>query len=67
MSDTHTSSAPDPHAAAAHAGGHDEHGHVADTLGPVDVQMWGVGVVGVIAALVIVACFVLATSFVFGA
>jgi hypothetical protein len=46
-------------------GGHDEHGHAADTLGPIDWRMWGVGVVGVISALIVVAGFVVATGFVF--
>ncbi len=70
MTDTHASTAPDSHAAAGHGaghGGHDEHGHDADTIGPIDVKMWGVGIVGVIAAVVVVACFVLATGFSFGA
>ncbi|HYO42549.1 MAG TPA: hypothetical protein VES19_05055 [Candidatus Limnocylindrales bacterium] len=50
---------------AAHDAGHDEHGHAADTLGPIDWKMWGVGVVGVAAALIVVACFALSTGFVF--
>ena len=51
--------------AAPDAGHHDEHGHAADTLGPIDWTMWGVGVVGVIAALIVVATFVVSTGFVF--
>jgi len=43
--------------------GHDEHGHGGDALGPIDWKMWGVGVVGVIVALIVVAGFVLATGF----
>jgi hypothetical protein len=51
---------------AAHdAGHHDEHGHAADTLGPIDWKMWGAGVLGVIAALAVVATFVISTGFVF--
>ena len=48
-------------------GGHDdnEHGHAVDTLGPIDWTMWGVGVMGVISALIVVAGFVAATGFVF--
>ena len=46
-------------------GGHDEHGHAADALGPIDWRMWGVGLVGVISALIVVAGFVAATGFVF--
>ena len=61
MSDTHASTAPDSH------GGHDEHGHAADTIGPIDIKMWGVGLLSVIAAVVIAACFVVATGFRFGA
>ncbi len=68
MSDTHASTAQDPHAAAGHGdshGGHDEHGHAADTIGPIDTTMWGVGILGVAVAVVVIACFVLATKFVF--
>jgi hypothetical protein len=69
MSDTHASTAHDTHADAGngggHADGHGEHGHDADTLGPIDTKMWGVGVLGVVAAVVIVACFVVATKFSF--
>jgi hypothetical protein len=53
--------------ADAHDGGHDEHGHGGDTLGPIDWTMWGVGVVGVVAGLIVTAGFVVATGFVFGA
>ena len=55
------------HPADAHAGGHDEHGHGADALGPIDWRMWGVGVLGVIAALIVTAGFVAATGFAFNA
>lgn len=47
--------------------GHDDHGHVSEPLGPIDWPMWGVGVLGVLAALAIVWVFVLGTGFVFGA
>jgi ABC-type Zn2+ transport system substrate-binding protein/surface adhesin len=57
----------DAHHADAHDGGHDEHGHDADTLGPIDWTMWGVGVLGVIAALIVAAGFVAATGFAFNA
>jgi hypothetical protein len=66
MSD-HDASAhvPDPaHHADDHDAGHDDH-HEADALGPIDWRMWGVGVLGVVAALAVVAAWVLATSFVF--
>lgn len=53
---------PDPaHHADEHDAGHDD--HAPDALGPVDWRMWGVGVVGVIAALVVIAGFVVATDF----
>ena len=45
--------------------GHDVHGYDADTLGPIDWRMWGAGVLGVLAAVVVVAAFVVATDFVF--
>jgi hypothetical protein len=62
-----TAHTPDPaHHADQHDGGpHDEHGHHADAIGPIDWQMWGVGVLGVIVALVVTAGFVVATQFVF--
>ena len=53
-------------AAAAHGTGHDDHGHAADTLGPIDWRMWFVGIIGVVVALVVVAGFVLATQGKFG-
>ena len=53
---------------AGHGGGHghDAHGGGA-ALGPIDWTMWGVGVLGVAAALLVVAGFVVATSFSFTA
>jgi hypothetical protein len=60
----------DAHGAAAHhdAGGHDDHGgHGGPALGPIDWKMWGVGILGVLSALVIVAGFVAATGFAFNA
>ncbi len=69
MSDHDATPAHDP---AAHvdshddgqAGGHGDH-HDGGTLGPIAWRMWGVGVLGVVAALIIVAAFVVATDFVF--
>lgn len=57
------------HGAAAHdtGHGHDAHGHEESSLGPIDWTMWGVGVVGVIAALIVVAGMVVATNFAFNA
>ncbi len=60
----------DAHGAAAHDdhGGHDDHdGHGGPALGPIDWKMWGVGLVGVAAAVVVVAGFVVATGFAFNA
>jgi hypothetical protein len=44
--------------------GHDDHGHGADAeaLGPVDTFAWGAGLLGVIAGLIVVIGFVLATA-----
>jgi len=47
--------------------GHDDHGHVSESLGPVDWPMWGAGVLGVLAALAVVWVFILGTGFTFGA
>ncbi len=58
-------------AAAAHGTGHgDDHGHDDHgmaKLGPIDMKMWGVGIIGVIAALIVVAGVALSTGFVFSA
>jgi hypothetical protein len=61
----------DPPAAAhtdghadGHAAGHDDH-HDGGSLGPIAWRMWGVGVLGVVAALMVVAALVVATDFVF--
>ena len=52
-------------AADDHGGdhGHDDHGHGAEeeALGPVDTFAWGAGLLGVLAGLLVVAAFVLAT------
>ena len=59
-------------AAAAHGTGHDdghghdEHGHAADKLGPIDWLMWSVGVLGVVVAMAVTAGFAVATGFNFG-
>jgi hypothetical protein len=47
-----------------HTGGHDDH-HDEGSLGPIAWRMWGVGVLGVVAALIVIAAFVVATDFVF--
>lgn len=57
------------HGAASHgaASDHDEHGHAADSLGPIDWRMWGAGVLGVVAGLVTMAAMVAGTGFTFSA
>ena len=63
--------APDAHGAAAgHAEGahsHDDHMHAGMALGPADLRMWAVGIVGVLVALLVTAGFVAATGFQFNA
>jgi hypothetical protein len=57
-----------PHGVADHgdAGhGHDDHGHASEELGPTDWPMWGIGVLGVLAALAVVWAMVLSTGFSF--
>lgn len=77
MSDPHATDAPghaasagvDHHDPADHGDehghddhGHDDHAHGEAALGPIDVAAWGAGLVGVAIAVVIAACFALATS-----
>lgn len=48
---------------ADHAHGHDDgHGHEETPLGGIDWRMWGAGVLGVAAGLVVVAAFVMGTA-----
>jgi hypothetical protein len=60
-----------PHGSTADHGGdghgHDDHAHGPEPLGPFDRTMWGVGVLGVVAGLAVVAAIVAATRFSFGA
>lgn len=73
MSDHHA--APDAHGQdhgddahdSGHGGGHDDHGHGGMALGPIDWKMWGIGIIGVISALIVIAGFAVATSFSFAA
>ncbi len=46
----------------AHGGAHGAGDHEEAVLGPVDWVAWGAGLLGVAAGLIIVLCFVLATS-----
>ena len=43
-------------------GGHDDHAHGGEALGPIDVQAWGAGLLGVALGLAMTACFILATA-----
>ena len=69
-SDSHAADEPGHPGAVAHHDledhgddhGHDDHAHAAEGLGPIDVRAWGAGILGVILALVIAACFALATG-----
>ena len=70
MTDPHASTDPDDvhHDVATDHGdghGHDDHGHAGGTLGPIDWPMWGVGVLGVVVALVMTGCFVVASGYTF--
>jgi len=76
MDATHSSShAASPHAGESMVGphggaddhgedhGHDDHGHGGgDTLGPIDLPMWGAAVLGIVLGLVVLFAFVQATS-----
>jgi hypothetical protein len=72
MTDPHASDAPGHDGAAAHHAtddhgddhGHDDHGHGAEeeALGPIDSFAWGAGLLGVLAGLLVVIGFVLATA-----
>lgn len=46
---------------AAHAVGHGA-GHDEEALGPVDTAGWAAGILGVMVALLVAACFFLATA-----
>lgn len=46
--------------------GHDDHGHAEEPLGPLDIQAWGAGALGVVIGLAVTTCFVLATSMIGG-
>ena len=70
MDDQHTSDAPGHDGAVAHHQpddhgddhGHDDHAHAEEALGPIDPMAWGAGIVGVAVAVLIAACFAMATS-----
>jgi hypothetical protein len=50
-----------PHDAGPGAGGHGE-GHDAEPLGPVDIEAWTAGVLGIALGLIVAVCFVFATA-----
>ena len=59
-----------PHGSSEDHGGdhgHDDHGHAAMALGPIDWPMWMVGLAGLIVGVIVTAGFVVATSFSFRA
>jgi len=58
--DTHP--APDGLAADAHGGHGGAHDGHDERLGPVDLAMWGVGVLGVAIGLLVCLCFAFATG-----
>ncbi|HEY6056517.1 MAG TPA: hypothetical protein VIV06_00720 [Candidatus Limnocylindrales bacterium] len=41
----------------------DQHGHEEAVLGPIDLESWAVGVLGVAIGLVIAACFALGSGY----
>jgi hypothetical protein len=43
-------------------GGHDDHAHGAEALGPIDTWAWGAGALGLAVAAIMIFAFVLATS-----
>jgi hypothetical protein len=54
-----------PHGSTADHGdshGHDDHAHGGEALGPIDWPMWGVGILGVIVALIVTAGLVAASG-----
>jgi hypothetical protein len=51
----------DDHAAGGH-GAADAHGHGGEALGPIDITMWGIGVVGVALGLLVALCVAFSTG-----
>jgi hypothetical protein len=59
----HMSTGHAPHAPSAHDGADDaEHGHDDMGLGPIDIRMWGAGLLGVAIGLAGALCFALSTG-----
>ena len=64
MSDT-TSAGHDPAQASSDHGHNDHgggHGHGGEALGPIDVTMWAVGILGVALGLLVAVCIAFATG-----
>ena len=67
--DEHEADVPGHEGAVAHHttddhgvdGGHDDHAHAEESLGPIDGPAWGAGILGVVLGLAVAAAFVLAT------
>jgi hypothetical protein len=51
-----------PHDASSSAGGGHGAGHDAEPLGPVDIEAWTAGVLGIALGLIVAVCFVFATA-----
>lgn len=53
-----------PHGSGDHGDdhGHDDHGHVEAALGPIDIQAWGAGAIGILLGLIVAACLAIATA-----
>ena len=51
----------DAHGTAdAHATAHDEHGHDAEALGPIDWGLWSYAIVGAVGGVIVIALFLFA-------
>jgi hypothetical protein len=56
--------AADHHAVADHGddGGHDDHGHASEPLGPIDIYAWSAGAVGILLGLAVALAFALSVG-----
>lgn len=74
MTETTSADHADPHASDAMAGahgstadhgadhGHDDHGHAAEGLGPIDLPAWGAGLLGVVLGIAVVVAIAIAAG-----